>query len=385
MARLSNSLACWTNPHGACPLCFWSPCAARGSGCQPRCLVPTLWRCAGPAFGPRQHVCGRWRAQPELQQLARSCVRLGWEGQAPTRKGTSWASAAAGSPDDASSARRRPADLYLPSFHGRPTTFNFAVTAPQRLDVLVEAGRGGGSAASAYADVKRRYLDTTKVCEQHGVAFVPLVVETSGAWAPEASKILHQLSRAVTLRHGGFGPPLGGPALLEEASVLVRSWRTRATLRRRAELEASWLPVLRSGLFFLTSPAECSFPFIWRASSSKLGFFPSLVGRLLDLSPSVVRFGFLALYCFVFPLCGLRSLLASHPPWPQGAYRNTGQSKIVSFSDPIYTFFGEPYLCAALGSRILAGFFPLQRRFFLQGNRPDLLIIFEEIYISQKI
>ena len=143
------------------------------------------------------------------------------------------------SPDNASSARRRPADLYLPSFHGRPTTFNFAVTAPQRLDVLVEAGRGGGSAASAYADVKRRHLDTTKVCEQHGVAFVPLVVETSGAWAPEASKILHQLSRAVTLRHGGFGPLLGGPTLLEEASVLVRSWRARATLRRRAELEAS--------------------------------------------------------------------------------------------------------------------------------------------------
>jgi len=27
-----------------------------------------------------------------------------------------------------------------------------------------------------------------------------------------------------------------------------------------------------------------SFHFIWRASSSKLGFFPSLVGRLLDLS-----------------------------------------------------------------------------------------------------
>jgi hypothetical protein len=88
------------------------------------------------------------------------------------------------SPDDVSSARYRPADLYLPSFHGRPTTFNFAVTAPQRLDVLVEAGRGGGSAASAYADVKRRHLDTAKVCEQHGVAFVPLVVETSGAWAP---------------------------------------------------------------------------------------------------------------------------------------------------------------------------------------------------------
>jgi hypothetical protein len=32
---------------------------------------------------------------------------------------------------------------------------------------------------------------------------------------------------------------LGGPTLLEEASVLVQCWRARATLRRRAELEAS--------------------------------------------------------------------------------------------------------------------------------------------------
>lgn len=142
-------------------------------------------------------------------------------------------------PDDTRSARRRPADLYLPAFHGRPTAFDFAVTAPQRLDVLVEAGRGGGSAAAAYADVKRRHLDTATVCEQHGVAFVPLVVETTGAWAPEAGKILHQLSRAADLRHGGSGQPWGAATLLEEVSVLVRTWRARATLRRRAELAAA--------------------------------------------------------------------------------------------------------------------------------------------------
>ena len=66
----------------------------------------------------------------------------------------------------------------------------------------------------------------------------------------------------------------------------------------------------------------------------KARIFPSLVGRLLDLSPSVVRFVFcLVLLCF--PLCGLRSLLVSHPPWPQEAYRSTGQSKIVTFFDPI--------------------------------------------------
>ena len=59
---------------------------------------------------------------------------------------------------------------------GGPTAFDFAVTAPQRRDVLLDAGRGGGSAAAAYADVKRRHLDTAAVCEQHGVAFVPFPV-----------------------------------------------------------------------------------------------------------------------------------------------------------------------------------------------------------------
>lgn len=53
-------------------------------------------------------------------------------------------------PDDTSSARRRPADVFLPSFLGRPTALDFAVTAPQRLDAL--GARGGCAAAVAYAD-----------------------------------------------------------------------------------------------------------------------------------------------------------------------------------------------------------------------------------------
>ena len=272
------------------------------------------------------------------------------------------------SPDDASSARRRPADLYLPSFHGRPTAFDFAVTAPQRLDVLVEAGRGGGSAASAYADVKRRHLDTAQVCEQHGVAFVPLVVETSGAWAPEASKILHQLSRAVTLRHGGFGPPLGGPTLLEEASVLVRSWRARATLSRRAELESSWLPVSGSGFFFLTSPAEWEVewgvPFILfggrpaqSSDFSLLWLDGCLICRhrssVLVLLPSTVSFS---------PLCGLRLLPASHPPWPPRGLPQYRSVKIVSFSDPIPFLVSPP--CVQLWVPVLwQVFFPSKKVF----------------------
>jgi len=132
-------------------------------------------------------------------------------------------------PDDAASARRRPADVFLPSFLGRPTALDFAVTAPQRLDAL--GGSGNTSAAEAYGAYKRRHLDTADACADQHVTFLPMVIETTGAWAPEAAQALAHISRAA-------GGGAGGPTLLQEACVLVRSWRGRAALRRRAELVA---------------------------------------------------------------------------------------------------------------------------------------------------
>ena len=137
-------------------------------------------------------------------------------------------------PDEVHHARRRPADVFLPSFHGRPTALDFAITAPQRLDVL--GAEGITSAASAYTEHKRRHLDTAEACAAQQVFFLPMVVETTGAWAettgawaPEAAKALESISRAAGS---------DGSTLLQEASVLVHSWRARAALRRRAELDA---------------------------------------------------------------------------------------------------------------------------------------------------
>ena len=130
-------------------------------------------------------------------------------------------------PDDLSSARRRPADVFLPSFLGRPTALDFAVTAPQRLDAL--GPLGGTSAAEAYTAHKRQHLDTAATCAAQNVTFLPMVIETTGAWSPEAARALGHISRAA-------GSPRSGAALLQEACVLVRSWRARAALRRRAEL-----------------------------------------------------------------------------------------------------------------------------------------------------
>ena len=109
----------------------------------------------------------------------------------------------------------------------------------------------------------------------------------------------------------------------------------------RAELESSWLPVSRSGLFFLTSPAEWEVewgvPFILfggrpaqSSDFSLLWLDGCLICRhrssVLVLLPCTVSFS---------PLCGLRLLPASHPPWPPRGLPQNRSVKIVSFSDPI--------------------------------------------------
>jgi hypothetical protein len=72
-------------------------------------------------------------------------------------------------PDDVRSARGRPADVFLPAFLGRPTAIDFAITAPQRLDVL--GSQGGASAASVYTDHKKRHLDSAAACAAQHVDY----------------------------------------------------------------------------------------------------------------------------------------------------------------------------------------------------------------------
>ena len=58
-----------------------------------------------------------------------------------------------------------------------------------------------------------------------------MVVESSGAWAPDASSVLHELSKAVALK-GGEDVRVVHAALLQRLSILVRRARARAIMRR---------------------------------------------------------------------------------------------------------------------------------------------------------
>ncbi|CAE7580069.1 unnamed protein product [Symbiodinium natans] len=144
-------------------------------------------------------------------------------------------------PDDSSNSRRRPADIFLPSYLGTPAALDLAVTGPQRQGVVGEAAQKSLAAATAYADLKKAHLDTAQLCQAQGVRFLPLVAETTGAWEPEAGKLIAQVVCATAVREGANLAALHAE-LLQELCVAARSARARAALRRRAEVAEEGAP-----------------------------------------------------------------------------------------------------------------------------------------------
>ena len=98
-----------------------------------------------------------------------------------------------------------------------------------------------------------------------------LVAETTGAWAPEAAKALDHISRAAGATSGS--------TLLQEACVLIRTWRARAALRRRAELE-TWPWWLLCFTLELLSVAFCEPPLLcWERSGGNAWLLPCFCSR----------------------------------------------------------------------------------------------------------
>jgi hypothetical protein len=124
-------------------------------------------------------------------------------------------------PDDVSSSHRRPGAVFLPWFLGPPTALAFAITAPQRLDVL--GARGSESAAVAYSEHKRRHLGTSAACAASKSPFSQCGDDRGlSPWGWEG---LAQISRAVTF--AGHAVP-GATTLLQQACRLAaQGWGDR--------------------------------------------------------------------------------------------------------------------------------------------------------------
>ncbi|CAK0798447.1 unnamed protein product, partial [Prorocentrum cordatum] len=121
-----------------CPCCD-EPCDRHG-------------RCAGLCAGAGDRVCRHNAARNLVGRFAAAAgcnPELERPGLLPPR------------PGDDRAIGRRPADVYIPSWHlGAPAAFDFAVSSPHRQAARGMAFQGVGSAAEAYEVVKRTHLDT---------------------------------------------------------------------------------------------------------------------------------------------------------------------------------------------------------------------------------
>jgi cytochrome c5 len=135
-------------------------------------------------------------------------------------------------PSDEQQSARRPADIYLPRWYdGLPAALDFAVTSPNQSATVGIAAREALHAAVSYSETKRAYLNTVTQCQAQGVTFLPMVCETSGAWAPEASAVLKQLARQAASRDARPASE-HYRALLQRLAVKVRTANAKAHLRR---------------------------------------------------------------------------------------------------------------------------------------------------------
>ena len=135
-------------------------------------------------------------------------------------------------PDDTSNSQRRPADVYIPTWtHGLPAALDFAITAPQRQGIVERAAASSLVAASEYCNSKRSHENTQAECEAAGVCFLPMVAETTGAWATESLEVWKQLAKATAVRQGRE-PATVFSEMIQSLSVTIRSANAKAFLRR---------------------------------------------------------------------------------------------------------------------------------------------------------
>ena len=95
----------------------------------------------------------------------------------------------------------------------------------------MEASTRIGAAAAAYEVFKREYLGTAADCQSHGIAFIPMIAETSGGWGVSAICTLKALARTVAAQTNQT-PQRVLSEQLQYLGTAIRRANARAVLRR---------------------------------------------------------------------------------------------------------------------------------------------------------
>ena len=94
-----------------------------------------------------------------------------------------------------------PADVFLPVWsQGKPAAINVSVISSLQCLTVSEASCEQDYALSYGERRKRRVHDHE--CQEAGISFVPLLVETLGGWSDLALSFIHQVAKLQALRLG---------------------------------------------------------------------------------------------------------------------------------------------------------------------------------------
>ena len=116
---------------------------------------------------------------------------------------------------------------------GAACAMQYSITIATTLECVAggERTRHTEAAAADYAQHKELHLDTAQACAAQGVKFMPMVAECTGAWAPEALKVLKHVAHAARLRTRVRSPQ-------SAMASSCRSWPLRSALSGRGPLFA---------------------------------------------------------------------------------------------------------------------------------------------------
>ena len=120
----------------------------------------------------------------------------------------------------------RPADVFLPVWsQGKAAAIDVSVISPLQFLTVSEACREQGYVLS-YGERRERRLHEPE-CQEAGISFVPLLVETLGGWSDLALSFIRQVAKLQAPRLGEQ-PALSISHLFQSLSVSL--WKGSALL-----------------------------------------------------------------------------------------------------------------------------------------------------------
>ena len=125
---------------------------------------------------------------------------------------------------------KRPADIFIPHWAGGlDAALDVTVTHP-----LQDATRAGAATTAGFALNKaydRKVAAVGELCQQQGIAFIPIVAESLGGWHPTAVEQLQKLGSALA-RQTGQEESEAIAHLITRASILLQKGLTSLLINR---------------------------------------------------------------------------------------------------------------------------------------------------------